>query len=80
MTERNGPVIGICQVGSADEMMIMTSSGKIMRFKVGELGIIGRLTQGVRLIHVESGEKIISLDRVAGDSSATEQPLLEPVE
>ena len=47
----------------------MTSSGKIMRFKVGEIGVIGRLTQGVRLINLEAEEQVISLDRVPGEAS-----------
>ncbi len=61
VTERNGLVVGILQVDEDDDLMVMTSSGKITRFNVNEVGIIGRLTQGVRLMSVESGEKVISL-------------------
>jgi DNA gyrase subunit A len=61
VTERNGLVVGILQVDENDDLMVMTSSGKIMRFNVNEVGVIGRLTQGVRLMAVESGEKVISL-------------------
>ncbi|MEZ4742861.1 MAG: DNA gyrase subunit A [Bdellovibrionota bacterium] len=64
VTERNGPVVGICQVGDTDGLMIMTSSGKIMRFTVSEIGVIGRLTQGVKLMSVAEGEKIIGLSKV----------------
>ena len=38
--------------------MIMTSSGKLTRFTVSEIGVIGRLTQGVRLMNVEQSEKV----------------------
>jgi DNA gyrase subunit A len=64
VTERNGAVVGIMQVDNNDDLMVMTSSGKITRFNVQEVGVIGRLTQGVRLMHVEGGEKVISLCKV----------------
>ncbi len=46
VTERNGPVVGILQVTPDDDLMMMTSAGKMMRFNVSEVGVIGRLTQG----------------------------------
>jgi len=64
VNERNGGVVGIAQVSDSDDLMIMTSSGKLMRFTVGEIGVIGRLTQGVRLMAVDEGEKVISLCKV----------------
>ena len=64
VTERNGPVVGIMQVDENDDLMVMTSSGKITRFNVNEVGVIGRLTQGVRLMAAEQGEKVISLCKV----------------
>ncbi|MEN9834350.1 MAG: hypothetical protein RL011_543, partial [Pseudomonadota bacterium] len=64
VTERNGLVVGILQVDENDDLMVMTSSGKITRFNVNEVGVIGRVTQGVRLMSVESGEKVISLCKV----------------
>jgi DNA gyrase subunit A len=65
VTERNGPVVGIMQVAEEDDLMVMTSAGKVMRFTVKEVGIIGRVTQGVKLITVDQGEKIISMARIA---------------
>ena len=64
VTERNGPVVDIMQVAEDDHLMVMTSSGKVMRFTVSEVGIIGRVTQGVRLMRVDPGEKIISLAKI----------------
>lgn len=64
-SDRNGPVVGILQVDNNDDLMVMTSSGKITRFNAEEVGVKGRNTQGVRLMHVESGEKLISLCKVA---------------
>ena len=64
VTDRNGPVKGIMQVRDDDHLMVMTSAGKVMRFTVKEVGVIGRLTQGVRLMNVEADEKVISLARI----------------
>jgi DNA gyrase subunit A len=64
VTDRNGPVVGVMQVAEDDHLMVMTSSGKVIRFVVNEVGIIGRLTQGVRLVNLDEGEKIISLARI----------------
>lgn len=64
-SDRNGCVVGILQVDNNDDLMVMTSSGKITRFNAEEVGVKGRNTQGVRLMHVEPGEKLISLCKVA---------------
>jgi DNA gyrase subunit A len=64
VTERNGPVVGIMQVADDDHLMVMTSAGKVMRFTVAEVGLIGRLTQGVRLMNVDEGETVISLAKI----------------
>ncbi len=65
VTERNGPVIGLQQVFEDDDIMVMTSSGKLMRFTVKEIGVIGRLTQGVKIMSVDAEEKVISICKVA---------------
>ncbi len=64
VTERNGPVVGIMQVADDDHLMVMTSAGKVMRFTVAEVGLIGRLTQGVKLMNVDPGETVMSLARI----------------
>lgn len=83
VTERNGGVVGIAQVQEQDHVMVMTSQGKLVRFAVKDLGIIGRMTQGVRLISVNDGEKLISLGKVAVDEVQGEEALVQgtlPVE
>lgn len=65
VTERNGPVVGIMQVTDNDDLMVMTSIGKVMRFNAGEIGVIGRHTQGVRLMSVSEEEIVIGLARIA---------------
>lgn len=79
VTQRNGGVVGICQVAEQDHVVIMTSEGKLVRFAVKDLGIIGRMTQGVRLMSVSDGEKLISLGKVPGEEVADVADAVETV-
>ncbi|PIU58056.1 MAG: DNA gyrase subunit A, partial [Deltaproteobacteria bacterium CG07_land_8_20_14_0_80_38_7] len=60
-TDRNGPVAGVKQVTDMDDIMLITDAGKIIRSSVKGIPIIGRNTQGVRLISLEKGERVVSL-------------------
>jgi DNA gyrase subunit A len=64
-TERNGPVVGFRQVGENDEIMLITDRGRIIRMMVNEISVIGRITQGVRLIDIEPGERVVDLASLA---------------
>jgi DNA gyrase subunit A len=64
-TQRNGKVVGIIQVVDEDEIMILTNRGKIIRMKVKDISVIGRNTQGVRLIGLEAGERTVGVARLA---------------
>ena len=64
-TERNGNVIGMKQVTNADDVMLITNHGKIIRMKIKGISTIGRNTQGVKLINVEKGEKVVGVARLA---------------
>ena len=75
-TERNGPVIGIVQVTDDDEIMLITSAGKIMRMRVDGVPTMGRNTQGVRIMDMNDGERVVSVARVA-DREEDPEPLGE---
>ena len=64
-SERNGKIIGAMQVVEDDEIMLIASSGKIIRINMQNVRVIGRNTQGVRLINLEPGEKVMAMDMVA---------------
>jgi DNA gyrase subunit A len=64
VSERNGKVVRALQVTELDQAMLITDQGTLVRFKVGELSIIGRNTQGVRLINVSSGERVVGMQRI----------------
>ncbi len=63
--ERIGKVVGIAQVGDEDELMITTDRGKIIRIAMGDVSVIGRNTQGVRLIDIENGERVTGIAYIA---------------
>ena len=63
--ERNGPVIGIAQVVVDDDVMLITDGGKVLRCPVNGISSMGRATQGVRVMNLNVGEKLVSIARVA---------------
>jgi DNA gyrase subunit A len=63
-TDKTGRVIGVQQVTEEDQLMLVTTNGKIIRLRIKDIRVIGRNTQGVRLIDLEEGERVVSLARV----------------
>jgi DNA gyrase subunit A len=63
-SERNGSVVAILVVGEEDELMLMTSGGKAIRTAIREISVISRNTQGVKLIGVDSGERVVGAARL----------------
>jgi DNA gyrase subunit A len=64
-TEKTGRVIGVQQVTEDDQLMLITNNGKIIRLRVKDIRVIGRNTQGVRLIDLDEGERVVSVARLA---------------
>ncbi len=78
-TERNGKVVDIKLVDEDSDLMFITDRGKVLRTRVGMLSIIGRNTQGVRLMVLEPEERIVAVAKLAekdeeedGDKEAEE--------
>ncbi|MFI5216320.1 MAG: DNA gyrase C-terminal beta-propeller domain-containing protein, partial [Candidatus Limnocylindria bacterium] len=64
-TPRNGEVVGVAQVVDDDEVMFVTGGGKVLRARVSSISTMGRATQGVRVMNLDAGEKILSMARLA---------------
>ncbi len=71
-SERNGKVVGVMQVVDQDEIMLIANSGKIIRMNMENVRVIGRTTQGVRLINLRKDEKVVGMDCVAVDDEIDE--------
>ncbi|MEL7187534.1 MAG: DNA gyrase subunit A [Pseudomonadota bacterium] len=63
-TERNGRTVGATLVADEDEVMLISSNGTLVRTTVDDISIMGRNTQGVRLIRVERGQRLVGLARI----------------
>ncbi len=63
-TSRNGSVIGIARVSDDDEVLMITSRGKIQRIAARDIGVIGRNTQGVRIMGLDEGDSLAAVVRV----------------
>ena len=63
-TERNGKTVGALQVADDDEVMLISSNGTLVRTGVDDISIMGRNTQGVRLIRVEEGQRLVGLAKI----------------
>jgi len=73
-SERNGKVVAATLVNAEDEIMLITTGGVLIRTRVSEIREMGRATQGVTLINLDKGEKLIGLERVVeADSEAEEE-------
>jgi DNA gyrase subunit A len=71
-TQRNGPVVGFRQVTDGDGIILITDRGRLIRMNVSEISVIGRITQGVRLIDMESGERVVDMATLAEEESQEE--------
>jgi DNA gyrase subunit A len=67
VTERNGNVVGAIQVTDTEEVMLITDHGTLVRIRASEVSSVARNTQGVRLIRLSEGEKLIGLQKVVAD-------------
>ncbi|MEO6697688.1 MAG: DNA gyrase subunit A, partial [Gammaproteobacteria bacterium] len=63
-SERNGQVVSAALVGEEDELMLVTNGGTLVRTRVKEISSVGRNTQGVRLISLSEGEKLVAAERI----------------
>ncbi len=63
-SQRNGYVVYSYQVNGQDQLMIITEQGKIIRLRVADISVIGRNTQGVKLIDLGEGEKVVGVAKV----------------
>jgi len=77
VTERNGAVVGAIAADDNDEVMLISGGGTLVRTRVNEVSVMGRNTQGVRLISLAEGELLVGIERILeerdaeGDADAT---------
>ncbi|NKB99692.1 MAG: DNA gyrase subunit A [Pseudomonadales bacterium] len=67
-SDRNGALVGASQVYSGDEVMLISNMGTLVRTAADEISVLGRNTQGVRLINLKAGEQLNSVERIAEET------------
>jgi len=81
LTEKTGEIMGILPVTDKDDLMIITDKGQVIRTKISGISLLGRNTQGVRLINVKPDEKVVAVEKIAEseedttDGDSTETPV-----
>jgi DNA gyrase subunit A len=81
-TKKTGPLVAVKEVVGEDELMVVTTGGIIIRFPVKGVRVMGRATQGVKLINLEEGHRVGDVARVVLDDEAESAALSQdpPVE
>jgi DNA gyrase subunit A len=79
VTERIGSVVGVLTVTAEDQVMLITTGGKVIRIRVAEVRVIGRNTQGVRLIGVEGDERVVGVALLAEPEEGATTPIADDV-
>ena len=63
-SERNGPVIGVVRICDDDELLMITARGKLQRIAANEVSVLGRNTQGVRVMNLDEDDTLVAVKRV----------------
>lgn len=79
-SERNGNVISACLVKEEEELILISSNGVLVRIRVSEVSILGRNTQGVRLIRLDSSDKLVGLTAVEAEEESEEVESVDIIE
>ncbi len=75
-TDKNGEVIGARAVSDQEDLMVITDKGQVIRIRIKEISTMGRNTQGVRLVRLKEGEKVVACQSLAetdGEESASDE-------
>ena len=73
VTNRNGPVVGAIEVDESDQLMLVTESGKVIRTRIASISVLGRATQGVRVIRLGDDDRVVGFEKIADASDDDEE-------
>ena len=73
VTEKTGNLVSARQVTPKDDLMLVSSRGKLIRLHIGEISEQSRNTQGVRLMNVEGGEKVVAVENLPVEDEASKE-------
>ena len=74
ITEKTGNIIGISMVNDSEELIMVTSEGVVIRIRIKDIATTtGRITQGVRLINLDDGVTVVSMDKISAEDAVEEE-------
>jgi DNA gyrase subunit A len=73
LTSKTGDIIQIKPVSDKDDLMIITNNGQVIRTKISGISLLGRNTQGVRLINLKGEEKVVAVENIAESENDSEE-------
>ena len=73
LTEKNGDIVQIKPVTNKDDLMIITNRGQVIRVKIAGVSLLGRNTQGVRILNVKGDEKVVSVEKIIEVAEISEE-------
>lgn len=73
VSDRNGSVVGFRQVGEDEEVLMITDHGRLIRIPVFQISKIGRVTQGVKLMGLNEGERVVDIAVLAESDNSKEE-------
>ncbi len=74
-SERNGNVVGALSVSDKDGLVMMSASGQTVRINMNDLRIVGRSTQGVKLVNLKEGDSLLAMEKLEGVDAAEQSTL-----
>ena len=72
LTEKTGNIVQMKPVSEQEDLMIISDKGQVIRIKISGISLLGRNTQGVRLINVKDGEKVVAVEKLLEDETEEE--------
>ncbi len=73
ITDKNGKIADFKVIGDANDVIIVTNSGMIMRMPISQISVLGRITQGVRLINLKDGQKVSTITLIKSTDQNEEE-------
>jgi DNA gyrase subunit A len=73
LTEKNGEIVQIKPVTDKDDLVIITDKGQVIRTKIAGISLLGRTTQGVRIIRLKSSEKVVAVEKIVDPDDNSEE-------
>ena len=70
--EKNGEIVQIKPVTDKDDLVIITDKGQVIRTKIAGISLLGRTTQGVRIIRLKQSEKVVAVEKIVDPEESTE--------